>query len=123
MRRRYLNRIALLGRFSLRKHLFWLTGMFMIGGWIVLADSQTPQDPASGEAKTILQKTLAAYSGSKTYQGSWTFTLERGTATQKTSIEIRTKGPNRLLFKVAPAPGQKPAPGMDPTPEMRVVMD
>jgi outer membrane lipoprotein-sorting protein len=78
---------------------------------------------ATPDAKDILQKTLAAYSSAKSYQGNWTFTLQKGNVTQKMSMEIKSRGNGRLYFRVAPIGEVKPAPGTDPLPEMLVVLD
>ena len=80
--------------------------------------SQHPPD-----AKEILQKTLAAYSATKTYQGSWLFTLERGAAKQRTIMEIKSKAPASLYIRLSAAPGEKPVKGLEPISELQVVID
>lgn len=85
------------------------------------------QAPKPLTATEIMQKTLAAYSAAKTYQATWSYTLEQGEGeskrAQKMTIEISSKAPNRLAFRVAPAPGEKPLPGGQALPELRVVVD
>lgn len=79
--------------------------------------------PALPKARDILQRTLEIYGGAKTYQGTWSFTTERGTSKTLVTMSIKAKTPNRLYFKVAPAADQKPAPGQDAIPELLVVLD
>ena len=96
----------------------------LVAGLAYAQDAPKPGEaPAVGKAKEILQKTLETYSGAKTYQSSWSFTIERGTAKSVVSMEIKSKAPARLYFRVAPVNNQKPAPGQEPVPDMLVVLD
>jgi outer membrane lipoprotein-sorting protein len=98
---------------------------------IIIGSRALAQTPAGAEkpltATDIMQKTLAAYSAAKTYQASWSYVLEQGDGPthqlQKMILEIKSKSPTKLLFTVAPAPGQKPVPGGQALPELRVVVD
>lgn len=87
--------------------------------------AQPSAKPAT--AQEVMQKTLAAYSAAKTYQGSWSYTLEQGEGqtkqVQKMVIDVTSRAPNHLAFRVAPAPGQKPLPDGQPLPELRVIVD
>lgn len=95
-----------------------LCAILALGG--IPAGAQT----AEPDAKAILQKTLAAYTGVKTYQGQWAYTEERGPVRQQMTMEIKAKGAARLSFRIARAPGWKPPPpGTDPLPELRVALD
>jgi len=78
---------------------------------------------AEPDAKEILQKTLAAYSGARTYQSTWAYTEERGQVKQQMTMEVKAKSPARIVVRVARAPGQKPPPDTEAIPELRVVMD
>jgi outer membrane lipoprotein-sorting protein len=75
------------------------------------------------DAKEILQKTLAAYAGAKSYQGNWIYAQQQGKAVQKVTMEVKAKGPIKLYIRIAPAPGQKPAPGAVAVPELLIVLD
>ncbi|HSV74580.1 MAG TPA: hypothetical protein VLH79_12545 [Chthonomonadales bacterium] len=70
----------------------------------------------------ILTRSLEAYRNAKTYQARWTYTLSLGEAKQTAAVEVKAKGPTRLLFSVSAASG-RPIPGAEPIPEMRVVLD
>ena len=92
-----------------------------------LAQQAPPVTGKTLSAKEIMQKTLAAYSAAKTYQGSWTYTLEQGEGAshqiQKMQIEIKSKAPNRLSFHLSPAPDQKPQLAGQALPELLVILD
>lgn len=87
--------------------------------------AQTPAKPLN--AHEIMQKTLAAYTAAKTYQASWNYTLEQGERSgrqvQRMTLEIKSKAPNRLSFRLAPAADQKTPAGRQPLPELRVIVD
>ncbi len=94
---------------------------------------QAPAQPANKpfNAQDIMQKTLAAYSAAKTYQANWSYTLEQGDGPahqiQKMALEIKSKAPNHLFFRLAPASDQKPLAEVSgqgqSLPELRVVID
>ena len=79
--------------------------------------------PAGAKASAVLLKTLETYATAKTYQSSWSFTIERGEAKSAVSMEIKSKAPSRLYFRVAPVNAQKPVPGQEPVPDMLIVID
>ena len=76
------------------------------------------------DAKTILDKTLASYTVSKSYQGEWTYTIIRGKVTRHTTITIRSRGNSHLFYRVAPLtePKGNTADEGD-VPSMLVVLD
>jgi outer membrane lipoprotein-sorting protein len=80
-------------------------------------------NPANQVPKDILLKTLASYSGLKSFQSTWSYTLERGTFTQKLTVDLKSKGPTKVLFKVTAIPGQKIPPDQDIIPDLQVVLD
>src|SRR2546421_5680183 len=99
-----------------------IAGAVLVGAVAYGQDAgKTPEAPADSKAKEVLQKTLAAYGGAKTYQGAWSFTIERGAAKSTVAMDIKAKAPAKLFFRVAPTTVQKPSPGQDPIPEMLVV--
>lgn len=90
------------------------------------AAAQQPADDKSLAASDILRKTLAVYQTGKSYHGDWAYVLKEGDAVQKLAVELRSKGPTKVLFHVHP-----PANGADKDlasrlgaiPEVRVVLD
>src|SRR5437870_3134233 len=84
---------------------------------VLAVQLQTP-DP-----KDIQAKTLAAYSNAKTYQGNWSYLLERGATKRRMVMEIKSKAPAKLYMQLKPAPGEKTPPGGEAIPEMVVVID
>jgi outer membrane lipoprotein-sorting protein len=106
------------------KRMKWILPAILVAGMAYAQDAPKPAEaPAGPKAKEILQKTLTAYSSAKTYQGFWSFTIERGEAKNMVSVTIKSKLPSRLYFRVAPVSDEKPTPGREPVPEMLVVVD
>ena len=102
----------------------WILPAVLVAGVTYAQEApKAAQTPAGPAAKDILQKTLAAYAGAKTYQGAWSFTIERGTNKSAVAMDIKAKAPAKLYFRVAPQGAQKPTPGQEPIPEMLVVLD
>ncbi len=93
------------------------------GGALALFLPAAVTQQAAPQAKDVLQRTLAAYSSAKTYHGTWSFVTSRGDASQTMSIEIKSKAPNKLWFRVSAPPGQKTTPDLTTIPEMMVVVD
>jgi outer membrane lipoprotein-sorting protein len=83
-------------------------------------------DPGSKAATEVLRKTLAAYQTAKSYQGDWTYTMDQGGNIVKMIVELRAKGPTKLLFSLRPAikptdkEDKRPAGAI---PELKVVLD
>lgn len=94
------------------------------------AQTETPRAPAPLNAGEVLQKTLATYTNAKSYQGRWSYTLEKtisgkdntARGTIRMVMEIKAKGPTRLYYHLAAAPGQISLKE-DPIPEITVVLD
>lgn len=99
---------------------------FAIGltfAFALLARPHIRAQTAAPEAKSVLERTLASYAVPKSYQGAWTYALQRGESRREMAIEIKSKGIRRLSFRVTAVPGAKPAPDIDSIPEMLVVVD
>ncbi len=77
----------------------------------------------SVDAKGYMEKALAAYASAKTYQGNWSYVWQQGDIVQKMGIEIKSKGPGKLLYRVFTAEKTKLPPKVLPIPEMTVVAD
>jgi outer membrane lipoprotein-sorting protein len=99
-----------------------------------LAQEPAPNAPANpGQAPTavpkpspsteVLQKALAAYAKAKTYQGAWTYVIERAGKTHKMAVELKSKGATRLLFRISTPTGQKPDESGEAPPEMLALLD
>jgi len=90
---------------------------------VLLALQGAPAGPAAPPATAeILKRSLDAYQKARTYQARWTYTLALGDAKQTAAVEVKAKGPTRLVVAVSAATG-KPIPGTETIPEMRVVLD
>lgn len=77
----------------------------------------------SVDAKGAMEKALATYAGAKSYQGNWSFVLKQGEVTQKMGIEIKSKGPGKIYYRLFTAEKTKLPPETVPIPEMLVVAD
>jgi outer membrane lipoprotein-sorting protein len=77
----------------------------------------------SVDAKGYMDKAFAAYAGAKTYQGTWSYVWQQGNIIQKMGIEIKSKRPGRLLYRVFTAEKTKLPTTVQPIPEMTVVAD
>ena len=90
------------------------------------AAAQQPVDVKSLSASDILRKTLAVYQTGKSYHGDWVYVLKDGDAIQKLAVDLRSKGPTKVLFHVhAPSDdaGKSAASQPGAIPEVRVVLD
>jgi outer membrane lipoprotein-sorting protein len=103
---------------------------FGIGAAIVLIFGPTAvggQNTAgtSGKAATeLLQKTLLVYQKAKSYSGDWVFLLKEGEALTKMNVELRSKGPTRLLYNLRLAADKEgKVPNSPSIPELKVVLD
>lgn len=85
------------------------------------AGQQPAGEPSPAE---VLKKSLAAYSSARSYEGTWTYTIERAGAKQSATMVIRCKGPTKLSLRLMPARTKAPeSAGLDPIPEFAVVVD
>lgn len=93
-------------------------------------DAQSAQGAENSKsASDILQKTLAVYQNAKSYRGDWTYVQQEqqeGAPVTKMSIEVRAKGPMKLLFQlrqVADKSIKAPIANREPAPEASIVLD
>lgn len=93
----------------------------------VLARAQAPapagQAPPPGEARAIMDRTLALYSKAKSYQGAWTYALKRGAETQTAQVDIKARGADHLLFRLLGAPARDAKRSGEAIPEMLIAID
>src|SRR5437667_12044919 len=65
-----------------------MAALNLLPGTVKAQETPKGQEPrASASAKAILQRTLAAYAAAKTYQGSWSYTIERGASKRVMNLE------------------------------------
>lgn len=92
----------------------------VLSGMAIVPAAAVAQAP---DAKAVLAKAFGVYSGAKTYQGAWSYTLERGTVRMAASMDVQAKAPNRLLVRITPVRPDKREPGAEAVPETLVVID
>src|SRR5688572_28447374 len=102
---------------------FLLPAILVAGFAYAQETPKAGEAPAGAKATEVLKKTLATYSSAKTYQGFWSFTIERGGKKNAVSMVIKSKQPSKLYFRVAPETPEKPAAGVEPVPAPLVVVD
>ncbi len=98
-----------------------LAGVLLVG----LAGGALAQDkPAQPDPNEILKKSLALYSTAKSYDGVWSYTMDRGAAKQSAVMTIRCKGPTKLALRLAAVKAKTAdSTPLDPIPELVVVVD
>ena len=87
------------------------------------AEAQNAPDANAKAALQLLQKTLDVYQKAKSYSGDWVYLLKQDEALTKMTVELKSKGPTRLLYslRAATKEGKPVNPGL--VPELKVVLD
>lgn len=97
--------------------------------WLPARGQETapPAGQATGPAgltpRDVLRKAMETYAGATSYEGDWTYTLQRGAVEQRMKVQIRSKTPARLVFRVLRVASGTAAPPADAIPEMAIVLD